>query len=47
MLAYLVDIFTMLKDLNMLMQGKNFNCFGQSKKKILSSKKELLFTKQK
>jgi hypothetical protein len=38
-LAYLVDIFTMLNNLNLLMQGKHFDIFGQSKK-IASFKKK-------
>lgn len=39
MLAYLVDIFTMLNDLNLSMQGKMFNIFDHSKK-IASFKKK-------
>lgn len=33
MLSYLIDIFIVLNDLNLSMQGKKFNIFGQSKKK--------------
>jgi len=47
MLAYLVDIVTMLNDLNLSMQGKNFNIFDQSKKIASFKKKKLMFTKLK
>ena len=46
MLAYLVDIFTMLNDLNLSMQGKMFNIFDHSKK-IASFKKKIIIYKAK
>lgn len=45
-LAYLVDIFTMLNNLNLSMQGKNFDIFDQSKK-IASFKKKIIIYKKK